>query len=79
MIAHDSWWSNGNAHLTIIDYHDLFDQGLSFPFARAFSLSLYKGCRQLLSENTYLVCTIAAYCYESKYSRRVKMCSDTAH
>ena len=28
MIAHDSWWSNGSARSTIIDYHEPFDQGL---------------------------------------------------
>ena len=27
MIAHDSWWSNGSARSTIIDYHEPFDQG----------------------------------------------------
>ena len=29
MIVHDSWWSNGSARLTIIDYHKPFDQGFS--------------------------------------------------
>ena len=29
MIVHDSWWSNGSARSTIIDYHEPFDQGLS--------------------------------------------------
>ena len=29
MIVHDSWWSNGNARSTIIDYHEPFDQGLN--------------------------------------------------
>ena len=33
MIVHDSWWSNGSARSTIIDYHGPFDQGLG-------------GCRQ---------------------------------
>ena len=28
MIVHDSWWSNGSARSTIIDYHEPFDQGL---------------------------------------------------
>ena len=28
MIVHDSWWPNGSARSTIIDYHVLFDQGL---------------------------------------------------
>ena len=28
MIVHDSWWSNGSARITIIDYHEPFDQGL---------------------------------------------------
>ena len=27
MIVHDSWWSNGSACSTIIDYHEPFDQG----------------------------------------------------
>ena len=25
MIVHDSWWSNGSARSTIIDYHEPFD------------------------------------------------------
>ena len=29
MIVQDSWWSNGSAHSTIIDYHVPFDQGLT--------------------------------------------------
>ena len=28
MIVHDSWWSNGSACSTIIDYHEPFDKGL---------------------------------------------------
>ena len=28
MIVHDSWWSNGSARSTIINYHALFDLGL---------------------------------------------------
>ena len=42
MIVHDSWWSNGSARSTIIDYHELFDQGFTKglrhdlgPFTRA--------------------------------------------
>ena len=31
MIVHDSWWSNGGARSTIIDYHEPFDQGLRVP------------------------------------------------
>ena len=29
MIVHDSWWSNGSARSTIIDYYEPFDQGLT--------------------------------------------------
>ena len=31
MIVHDSWWSNGNARSTIIDYQEPFDQALKKP------------------------------------------------
>ena len=31
MIVHDSWWSNGSARSTIIDYHEPFDQGFTLP------------------------------------------------
>ena len=27
MIVHGSWWSNGSARSTIIDYHEPFDRG----------------------------------------------------
>ena len=37
MIVHDSWWSNGSARLTIIDYHEPFDQGLKLK-------ALSRGC-----------------------------------
>ena len=33
MIVHDSWWSNGSARSTIIDYHEPFDQGLIHWFS----------------------------------------------
>ena len=32
MIVHDSWWSNGSARSTIIDYHAPFDQGLKVSY-----------------------------------------------
>ena len=31
MIVHNSWWSNGSARSTIIDYHEPFDQGFTLP------------------------------------------------
>ena len=34
MIVHDSWWSNGSARSTIIDYHEPFDQGFSYGVCR---------------------------------------------
>ena len=30
MIVHDSWWWNGSARSTIIDYREPFDQGLKY-------------------------------------------------
>ena len=35
MIVHDSWWSNGRARSTIIDYHEPFDQGLTLLMLKA--------------------------------------------
>ena len=32
MIVHDSWWSNGSARSTIIDYHEPFGQGVTNNF-----------------------------------------------
>ena len=38
MIVYDSWWSNGSARSTIIDYHEPFDQGLNVAEVGHFTL-----------------------------------------